>query len=376
MCYLGDMEMRWATHIRISNEVMGRLDILLNKRERDALREGVIAPDKMHEIAPHQYPHHYGKAEVIARYINSARAKYIQGDLLRAYFDLGIVLHYIQDSYTSYPSFLPRHQEWEEWIDNCKYVSQIEDVIQTKINDRTMKHRCSHLAKQLEADVQGRDSTIWIATLNNQKKDQQSIAYPSVDYNLGFRASYAVAKSILGPKNHPPLDISLADIRDRFEEKMYRSEDESSRRLIQLIEERDALVKKLVPTNDFIGRIKNWFARRKIDRANRNATSAKMEYFQRAHLKKIVAQYSYETDMLTTRHSGWFVYQVPALDPGSVPTALVDIWEASQELNMSAAEVEATMSNQGLAIYQVEGSRLMKRTDLSKLSSSEARPTT
>ncbi|HPT74906.1 MAG TPA: hypothetical protein PKX52_08395, partial [Methanomassiliicoccaceae archaeon] len=68
------MEMRWATHIRISNEVMGRLDILLNKRERDALREGVIAPDKMHEIAPHQYPHHYGKAEVIARYINSARA--------------------------------------------------------------------------------------------------------------------------------------------------------------------------------------------------------------------------------------------------------------------------------------------------------------
>lgn len=80
--------------------------------------------------------------------------------------------------------------------------------------------------------------------------------------------------------------------------------------------------------------------------------------------------------MLTTRHSGWFVYQVPALDPGSVPTALVDIWEASQELNMSAAEVEATMSNQGLAIYQVEGSRLMKRTDLNKQSSSEARPTT
>lgn len=36
---------------QISNEVMGRLDILLNKRERDALREGVIAPDKMHEIA-------------------------------------------------------------------------------------------------------------------------------------------------------------------------------------------------------------------------------------------------------------------------------------------------------------------------------------
>ncbi len=370
------LKMKWVTHIRISNEVMDRLGIPMSREERDALREGAITPDKMHEFAPHQYPHHYGKTDVIGSYINSARARYLQGDLPGAYFDLGIVLHYIQDSYTSYPSFLPKHQEWEACIENSHYISQIEDAILTTIKDLSLRHRYSALANQLEMDAQGRDGTIRAATLNEQKKDQQSIASPRVDYNLGFRASYTVAKSILGPKSHPLLDITLTNIRGRLEEQMHRSEAESSRRLIQLIEERDALVKKIAPTNDLIGKIKNWFTRRKIDRADRNATSAKTEYLHRAHMQKIVAQYAHETYSLTIRHSGWYVFQVPALDPNSVPTVLVDIWGASQKLNMSATEVEAAMRNRGLAMYQVEGSRLMKRTDLIILSCPEACPAT
>ncbi len=368
--------MKWVTHIRISNEVMDRLGILLNKGEYDALRDGVITPDKRHDFAPHQYPHHYWKADVIGNFIKSARAKYLQGDLPMAYFDLGIVLHYIQDSYTSYPSFLPKHQEWEEWIENSHYVSQIEDAILTTIRGLPQRRWYSSLAKQLEMEAQGRDGTIKAATLNEHKKDQWSIASPKVDYNLGFRASYAVAKSVLGPKSHPSLDIELAKTFVRFEEQMYRSEAESSDRLIRLIEERDALVQKKVPTNGIIGKIKNWLLRSKIDKADRKAISAKMNYFQRAHLQNIVARYMHETCRLTMSYEGWYAFQITPLDPNSVPTGLVDIWEASQKLNMGATEVEAAVKDRGLPMYRVEGSRLMKRTDLNILSCPEACPAT
>lgn len=368
--------MKWVTHIRISNEVMDRLGILMNKEERDSLREGVITPDKRRDFTPHQYPHHYGKADVIGSYINSARARYLQSDLPRAYFDLGIALHYVQDSYTSYPSFLPKHQEWEEWIENNHYAPQMEDAILTTIRNSSQRRWYSSLAKQLEMGAQGRDGTIRVATLNERKKDQWTIASPKVDYNLGFRASYIVARSVLGPKDHPPLDIELAKTFISFEEQLIRFEAESSRRLIQLIDERDTLVKESSPTNSFIEKIKNWVARIKFDRADRKAISAKTDYFQRTQMQRIVARYMHETCKLTMRHNDWYISQIPPLDPKSVPTVLVDIGEVSQKLNMSATEVEAAVKDRGLSMYQVEGSRLMKRTDMNILSCPEACPAT
>lgn len=364
--------MKWKTHIRITNEVLRRLGIILNREEYNALKEGVLTPDKRKDFPPHQYPHHYGKTEVIKDFIKSARASFLQDDLLTAYNHLGIVLHYVQDSYTTYPSFLEKHEEWEEWIENSYYVSNLEDAIQNTVRDSSNRRRYSLLAKQLEVDVQDRDDTIRIATLNMGKKDQQSIASPEVDFNLGFRASYAVAKSILGAKSHPPLNNQLAQTLARYEEKMVTSEAKSSDDLIQLIRERDDLIKRVPASKGLIGRIKNWIARRKADKAVENAIAAKTDYFQRNHLQKVVSQYMLETHRLTNGYSEWFVFQISQLDPNGVPTALVDIKEASQNLNLSTTQVEVAMKDQDLPLYWVDGTWLMKRTDLGMLSGLEA----
>jgi hypothetical protein len=103
---LGIAQMLWKTHRRITEEVMRKLRIPLTSGEISALKEGVIAPDKWKN-----YPHHHGKSNAIKQHLVTARYLFLQGDLLNAYFNLGVALYYIQDSYTSFPSFYPNHQE-------------------------------------------------------------------------------------------------------------------------------------------------------------------------------------------------------------------------------------------------------------------------
>lgn len=364
--------MKWATHIRIANGVMDKLGIYLSRDEYLALKEGAIAPDKARG-PPHQNPHHYGKSDVVGNYIKSARYSFLQGDLPKAYYDLGIVLHYIQDSYTTYPSFLPKHQEWEEWIENSYYTSNIEDKISNTVRNPSQRRWCSTLVQLLSFEVQGRDDTIRIATLNERKKDAHSIASPTVDYNLGFRASYVVAKSILGPKSYPPLDLELSNIFIRYKNQMIRAEDESSTRLIMLAEERDRLIGKITLPEGFMARLKNWIARIKIDRADKKAITGKNIYFQRLHLRNIVTRYEQEIRTITASHVGWYTFQVPPLDPNVVSMGLVDIQAASQTFKMSVEEIKATLNDIGGSVYCIDGSELIKRTVLDRRVRQEAR---
>jgi len=141
-------KMLWKTHIRITKEVMVRLGIHLTNEEFSKLKEGVITPDKGRD-----YPHQYGKSEKIKDYLNKARASYLQNDLPSTYFNLGVALHYIQDSYTTYPSSLPKHQEWEEWIENSYLGSSFEAIQSTVRNEYTRK-RCCWLDQEISREFQ------------------------------------------------------------------------------------------------------------------------------------------------------------------------------------------------------------------------------
>ena len=102
--------MLWKTHIRISNEVLRRLEITLSNDVYERFKEGVIAPDRWKD-----YPHHYGKSDEIARNLLSARQFYLQDNLQDAFYYLGVALHYIQDSYTSVISYdSPNNQMWHQ----------------------------------------------------------------------------------------------------------------------------------------------------------------------------------------------------------------------------------------------------------------------
>ena len=96
----------------------------------------------------------------------NARSFFLQDNLPSAYFNFGVALHYIQDSYTSFASFYPNHQSWEQQIEASCLVPDIEELIQKSVKNEFQRNKCSWLVQELSREVQGRDNTLRIATLN------------------------------------------------------------------------------------------------------------------------------------------------------------------------------------------------------------------
>ncbi len=189
----------------------------------------------------------------------------LQNDSLNAYYNLGVALHYIQDSFTTGPNFEKEfHEKWEGWIENSDFVSNIDETIQKTVRNEPEQKRCSRVAQELQKEVGGRDKTLRIANLNGHMKNYESMASPEVDLNLGFMASYVVSKSILDSKDCPDLDIQLKNIHLAYEDYLIKSDIDSSNKIIGLISRRDELTKRMAPSHGIVAKIKNWVMGRRI----------------------------------------------------------------------------------------------------------------
>jgi len=196
--------MLWKTHLRISFEVLRRLEISLSPEVSQRFKDGIIAPDKWKD-----FPHHHGKSEQIKRYLIKSRGYFLQNDFPNAFFNLGVALHYIQDSHTSFASFYPKHQSWEESIEYAHFTHDLKKTINYSLRDKSWeRERCLKLADSLSKDAQGRDNTLYLATLSGHEASK-SFAKPIVDLNLALRASYIVTESVLSSKNCPALENKL-----------------------------------------------------------------------------------------------------------------------------------------------------------------------
>lgn len=354
--------MKWKTHIRITNEVMGQLGIRLTDEEYSRLKQGVIAPDKWGD-----YPHHYGKFNEITNYLSLARSQYLQNDLNSAYYNLGVALHYIQDSYTTYPSFLPKHDEWEEWIEGSYYTHDIQEAIRSSVKPLNTADRCSWLAHELSRDVYGRIETCKVATINSMKKDVNTIASPKVDLNLGLLASYVVTKSILGPKTNSSLDATLMSNFNHFEGQLRMAELRASSDIIRLVNKRNEQAKKLVPSTGIIATIKNWLTNSRIKSIDTVAISSKQGYFHKKHLEAVVTQYQNEVNRITADHVGWYGYHAPQIDTNIVVNELIEFQSASHALGLDQQRLKAILIEHNVPIYGIGGSELVERTGVDGL---------
>ncbi len=354
--------MLWNTHIRITTEVISRLGIRLTGEELSALKEGVVAPDKWKD-----YPHHYGKSHDICEHLNLARSCFLKDELPAAYSNLGIALHYIQDSFTTYPSYLPKHQEWEGWIEEAHFVSDIMGAIQGSSMSRSMKERSSHLTQELSREVQGRSDTLRIATLNDQEKTKDTIASPKVDLNLGLLASYLVSKSVLGPKRSPSLDAQLMSILNRYEDLLRSAEKEASSKIIALIKQRNELSERMVLPNGMIAKLKNWLTSRKLRSLDMQVALKKKIYFGREHLVRIADQYNKETRKIAWENDGWYIYRVPPIDTSTIASELLDLRAASTVIRLGRGELKGRLSERGLPVYIVDGCEIVERASVDAL---------
>ena len=358
--------MIWETHRNLSLEALERIGVRLSPNERDSLLKGVVAPDEWKMSNPNdRTSHHYGRASEIGEYLHLARTFYLNDDLINTYFNLGIALHFIQDSYVSYPSFLSKekHDSWEQGIDRCYISPDFSESIK-KINNRSEAERCAWVAKDLLNEVYGPMDTIRIATIFSHPKTNDTIANPVVDLNLAYRASYTVAKSILSPKNSVPLDTQINDIYKNYENILWQEEERVSEQFIKSFEQRNVLQKSLIDGKGLVVKFKNWLTGRKIRSLELQLASNYHDYFDKGHLKRVARNFKNEVTKVTTNFAGWYIYTIHDLDIDSVTSRLIRTEKTNQIVGLDERVLSELLTNGAIPSYSVGSKSLIKKTDL------------
>jgi hypothetical protein len=353
--------MLWKTHIRISFEVLRKLGISLSNEVFQSFKNGILAPDQWKD-----YPHHYGKSVTIRQHLMKSRRCFLQDDLPNAFFHLGVALHYIQDSYTSMASFYSKHHSWEEDIESASFNYDLENTITYSLSNKPYERdRCLKLANALSKKAQGRDDTLYLATLSGHAASR-SFAKPIVDLNLGLRASLVVTESVLSSKNCLALENKLRDVLSNYEVLMRTAEVELSSKIIRLANERDDLRRRKVPQSGIISKINNWILEIRIRLKNSAVNSNNDYYIQRKHLEKMVRKYMKAGNMTVTPYSGWYNFQIPKISPNVVSRELLSVQEIAEASGEDENVLKGSLSRLNVSTFHVGNRELVRREELDR----------
>lgn len=353
--------MLWKTHLRISFEVLRRLDTSLTPQVSQRFKDGILAPDKWKD-----YPHHHGKTEQIKQHLMKSRRYFLQDDYPNAFFHLGVALHYIQDSHTSFASFYPKHQSWEESIEYARFTSDINKTINYSLRDKGWeRERCLRLAEALSKNTKGRDNTLYLATLSGHETSK-SFAKPIVDLNLALRASYVVIESVLSSKNCLALENILRAELSNHKELMRTAEVELSNKIIRLVNEREELEKGKVPSSGLVSKIKNWILGIRIKLKDLAVNSNYKSYTQEKHLEKVIREYLKETNRAVSPYRGWHNFLIPKLNPTVVTKELLTIQDVSMAIGENKSSLKESLAKVNLTSYRVRNKELIRRIELDR----------
>ena len=350
--------MLWKTHIRIANEILFRLGLPKSSPQADQLREGSIAPDKWKD-----YPHHEGKSKEIKRRLLNSRRFYLKNNLSKAYFDLGVALHYIQDGFTTLTSRSKYHSRWEDQIEQSYFNDNLQYIVDKAFQHVSkMKQEYDRYIRKLSDDLQGRSDTLQIASMQGPGISHWgTIMYgkPYVDLNFALRTSYIITKSVLSSKHNPELQKKLDENEKDYQTKLRKTETQTAKEMIELINKYNKLKSQ---KNDgffksLMNKISTWTTKIKT---NHNLN----RYEQKKHLKKLNNGYRNVVNRITLAHSGWYNYYVPKLDINSVQKELLTKQELMEELGIKEASLNRILSAKNLFPYTVENKELFRRSEL------------
>jgi len=353
--------MLWETHIRISNEVLHRLGITLSSVEEDQLRKGVLIPDRWRD-----YPHHYGKSNAIKRYILEARSFFLTGDLLNAYFCLGVALHYVQDSYTSLSSRSPNHILWEQQIEKSYFVDDPKKTIRRAFQNQSyLAQYYLELYDALSRDAVGKNDTLQVATLLGHTQPS-TWGKPIVDLNLALTASLSIAKSVLGPKRYPKLEKDLKEVLAEHEELLREAEIIFADKIIELVKKRDGL-KARKTYSGVSSKIKNWFLDIAIGIREYQANSKLQDYYRQRHLEKVVREYENTAEKISDPHVDWYKFEIPDINVGIVEKELLEIDEVIETFKLDESTLRDLIGTSKISFYNIRDKKLLKRTEIKRI---------
>lgn len=308
---------------------MNELKIDLPEDIKSELLSGVVYPDEEKKRNGTKDSHHYGRAREITLNVTEARNNLLIGNHKKAFFYLGVALHYIQDSYVTCKSSNPdEHLRYEGKMDFCYPTNDIETSIQKYLSDQKyLMNDCLRMALAIKSDnLFGKQNTINIARLNARDRPHELRANEVIDLTLGYLASYVVVKSIvLDPINCSQLDCGLNRLHKENVTRLMEIENQLSNNIFQMIGERNRLVSTKNHSNGIIPKIKNWLLKRKIKEKDVVIGLLNSTYFNRDHLKIMIFDYQKEAEGLARKYDGWYSFQIKEINISQIPQEIVQI---------------------------------------------------
>ena len=350
--------MLWKTHIRIANEILFRLGLPKSSLQANQLREGSIAPDKWKD-----YPHHEGKSDDIKRRLLNSRRFYLKNNLSKAYFDLGVALHYTQDGFTTLTSRSKNHSRWEQQIEQSYFNDNLQYIVDRAFQHISrMKQEYYRYIEKLSNDHKGKSDTLQIASMQGPGISHwktRMYGKPYIDLNFALKASYIITKSVLSSKHNPELQKKLDENEKDYQTKLRRTETQTAKEMIELINKYNELKSQ---KNDgffksLMHKISTWTT--KI-RTNHNLN----RYEQKKHLQKLNNGYRNLVHRITLAHSGWYNYYVVKLDVNSVQKELLTKQEIMEEFGIMKASLIRILSERNLSSYTIENKEFFRRSEL------------
>ena len=353
--------MLWKTHIRLANEVLYKLGLPISSPEADGLREGSVVPDKWKD-----YPHHHGKDGKIRKYIMAARRYFLDEDLPNAYFHLGVALHYIQDSYTSFSSRFEKHNDWEQQIEQARFADDLERLVTRAFSHReNRKQEYTHILAFWSKEAKGKQDTLNLATMPGPGLSmwhERTWGRPDVDLNFAFRASFLVARSVLSSKNCSELQEQLTRILVEYEAMLRETETIFADKIVELIKKGNRTSEKMKSGTFQV--IKNFFSAilRKIYILQ--AESRIQEYEQRKHLKKVTRKYHDAAQNTVTPYRDWYNFTTPEININIVENELLPMEIVPEHFGIDESLLKYLLDEEKISCYHIRNKELIRKSQL------------
>ena len=359
--------MLWKTHIRISNEVLRRLNVNLPSDVYSKFKEGLLAPDQWRDS-----PHHHGKSGAIQTNLQYARQYFLQSKQQEAFYYLGVAMHYIQDAYTSIISYdSPHNQEWhhnyEQGIENSDFVYNIDNTLQYFFqNDNYQFKRFSSIASQLSKKVEGKYETLRIATLVGDTPSKQT-GKPKVDLNLALKACIVVTESVISPKNYSQLDLAIKSSLGHHQHLLFKVEADNSSQIIDSANQLSDLKSKKMIKPGFVARVKNGILTIRVKVKGLQLNRQYNRYVQKKHLHKVNSMYENHISAIVSPYVGWYNYFVPKLDFEIVKKEIVPLQQVSETFGIEEEAVAELVNCGKIKICTIGNNEVVFRKELNQI---------
>ena len=207
---------------------------------------------------------------------------------------------------------------------------------------------------------------MYIATLSGHEVSK-SFAKPVIDFNLGFRASYLVTKSVLSTTNNSQLDLALKQSLAHHETLLRNAESLFSAEIVEIAKQLEDLRNRRASKSGIIVGLKNWVLSLRIEVKSYQLNSKYQKYVDKKHLTEISLRYEEAIRVVVNPYIGWYKFSIPELNYTNVKSQLISLQEVAKYFMVDENVFDEMLRKNFFSIFSLGGKKFVRRIEINKI---------